>query len=182
MIRLVEDINISNLLTPEHPEVNRRYWSYSAYSGFMLHTPSTDHLSFEEEEEYLADILVGGSNLIDLRKFGKASKLLGMDEWTSVNGFVAPVSEAVEIHNFITDNDYDPEIIVSKYPDIEHIGFYWVDGWWEIFDDITKAYEMIQGTPRFVDTKSSPYINSNCDEKIYYEARKELALMEQNHK
>jgi len=170
MIRVLQDTSLNNLLNADSDQVLERYWSFSAYNGFCLNMSSTEHLSLEEEEAYIDDITFENSNLIDVGKFSKAVKILGMDEWTSLNSFISKPNQACEIHEFISQNDFNPSLIASKFPDIQLIGFYWGAKYWDVYGDIEKAYSMTNSDLLYVDTENSPFLSKECNEAKYSNA------------
>ena len=174
MIRLIEDIEIQELLQDNHPEVLRRYWVFSAYSGPAYNFPRNFNLTMDEEDAYIKDFLFNDSNFINIGKYDKASKILSMDEWTSLVGFVSTSKEAKSIAEYITKHDFEPELITKQYPNIELIGYYWIDGWWELYGDINLGYNILNGEPIFVDSPNSSFLSKNSNEDVYFEARQKL--------
>ena len=155
MIRIIKD-EIKSLIEHNNAEVLRRYWVFNTK---IYNFPQDMNLSYEEENEYIEDFTLNDSTVIDRGKYDKASKVLGLDEWTSLISFIAKESEAEVIGDYITKHPFNPQKIKEKYPTIELIGFYYIDGWWEISGDLEQAYGMLKGKPSFTDSTTNNYIS-----------------------
>ncbi|MDX2109090.1 MAG: hypothetical protein SFY80_02500 [Verrucomicrobiota bacterium] len=184
MIRLLEDCDIRKLFTRDHPEVLRRYWLFTAYSGPCYFVTDEDGNLRDDEDEYIRQFCYPGHAFIDKGKFNLASPYFQMDEWTSLIGFVSSSELAPTIVQFLRGDELGYEKVVSSYPNLELVGFLWVDGWWELFGDISTAWRMVESSLEltWVDTPSSIYLNKDHSRNSYYKSREELTAKIQNKK
>ena len=174
MIRLIENCNARKFFKKGKTEALRRYWVFSAYSGpYYLFTDELD-IDPEDYDEYIENFLYSGESFVDVGKFDLAFPVFGMDEWTTIIGFVSSRDKAPKIAKYICEHDTRPEKVVLRYPKIELIEFLWVDGWWEIFGDVDVAFDLINPDLVWVDTDTSVYLNQVHDEIVYSKARNEL--------
>lgn len=174
MIRLLENSDVRELFKKGQPEALRRYWVFAAYSSPCYRFPSEFNMDDESMDEHIQAFLYPGESFIDAGKFDLAFPVFGMDEWTTLVGFVSSRDEAPGIARYIEQHDTSPEEVVARYPGIELIEFLWVDGWWEIFGDIDIASDLIKPDLAFVDTEASVFLNRNHEAAAYWKARREL--------
>jgi hypothetical protein len=174
MIRLIENCDVRKLFEKGHPEALRRYWVFAAYSSPSYRFPDESEMDDESWDEYVRNFQFPEQSFIDVGKFDLAFPFFGMDEWTTVIGFVSSRDQAPAIAKFIADHATRPEIVVSRYPEIELLAFLWVDGWWEVFGDIGVASEFIRADLVFNDTPTSAFLNQDYDKTSYWNARREL--------
>ena len=135
MIRLIQDCEIRDLFNRGTQEGLSRYWYFRSYGSPYYTFQHDDSISWEEEDAYIEGFLHSSGLLIDRGKFDSAFPYFGMDEWTSIIGFVSDDDKAESIAKYIKANEMSPELITKQYPDIKLCAFYWIAEWWEAFGE-----------------------------------------------